>query len=194
LSRAATKLAAGLALTIACGALQGCAAARHDLAKSFDCTLHLGPGLGFRAAVTRWFEVGLIAVGPAEAPTHDLPSVNVAAGVRNGEVSAWSIESVEYGVSPWYHADTLQARLDPRGTERRFDPTNERGVKQQLQLHLALIGIELGFDPRSFGCFVADLFGRTPPPELPPADENGGDATSERDGASETNERAVDRG
>lgn len=135
-----------------------------DLLAIFDADLSLGPGIGVRAAVTRHAQLGFMFLGPSEqGPT--APTWALVAGKRGDSFGAWQIWNVEYGVSPWYPSDASLARIDREEKIWRGDLAQSRGTQFSVQLHVALIGIEFGFDPAALGRFLAGLVGvETGPP------------------------------
>ena len=176
------ELCAALACALASSLeLEGCAAARQDggdapasasvekpgyfaargreLSRVFDFTFSIGPGIGVRAAITRHLQAGLLAIDSSPPTPHYLRPVNVTVGLRDGEVGEWSLRQVEYGLSPWYHADALERRLETDETEQRIDPSARRGNAISAQVHLGVAGVEAGFDPVEFGRFLIGLFG-----------------------------------
>jgi hypothetical protein len=135
------------------------AARGRDLARVFDLTLSIGPGLGARASLTRHAQAGLIVVDSVEPSPHHGKAVNLTVGLRDGEAVSWSLRSVEYGVSPWYRGQALVRDLDTAEGERRVDPSQARDGKLSAQLHLAIVGAEVGFDPVALWDFFAGCFG-----------------------------------
>ena len=135
------------------------AARGRELARSFDLSLSIGPGLGVRAAVTRHAQLGILAVDATDPAPHHLQPFNVTVGLRDGRLGAWSLRQVEYGLSPWYYAEALERPLESSATEQRVDPGAARGTGLSAQVHLGIVGAEVGFDPVEFGRFLIGLFG-----------------------------------
>jgi hypothetical protein len=105
-------------------------------------------------------------VDPVSRSPRHLRSVNVSVGVREGEVGAWSLRQIEYGLSPWYQSEALIRPVPSAVDEQRIDPSSTRDARLGAQVHLGLIGLEAGFDPLAFVRFVAGLFGlESAPPD-----------------------------
>jgi hypothetical protein len=137
------------------------AARGRELAQILQLELFLGPGLGARVSVTRHVQLGLLAVGPAEHEGHLLDPLSLAAGLREGEVGAWSLRTIEYGLSPWFEDEGTVRQLLPvsDASPRRFEPSDARDTSITAQVHLAIVGAEVGFDPGALVRFVVGLFG-----------------------------------
>jgi hypothetical protein len=136
-----------------------------DLLAIFDADLSLGPGFGVRAAFTRDAQLGFMALGPWEQGA-SAPTWTCVAGKRGDQFGAWQIRDLEYGLSPWYRSDAALARIGREERGWQGDLAQTRETQFSVQLHVALIGIELGFDPAALGRFFAGLVGGEsgPPP------------------------------
>ncbi len=130
-----------------------------DLRQSFELALWLGPGLGARVTATRAVQVGWLMVGPADHESRIVPPPQLVVGLRDGAVGTWSIRTAEYGLSPWYSSDAVVTPVAPGGEPWRGDLADGRGSALQAQLHLGLVGLSAGFDPRSFGWLLLGLVG-----------------------------------
>jgi len=135
------------------------AARARDLARVFDLSLHLGPGLGARLSATRRAQIGWLAVGPSEGGARLIEAMDVAVGLHDGEVGAWTVRSIEYGVSPWFYGDEFVRRVASDESSRRIDPSEQRATRLSAQVHLALVGAEVGFDPVALVRFFTGLVG-----------------------------------
>lgn len=154
------------------GAAEGWLAHRgRDLAAIFDASVTLGPGLGARVGATRHVQAGFVLLGPT-ATSRQLPTRAIAFGKRGDQIGAWQIEDAEYGLSPWYVGHATLERTDGGGDGAKFDGdlATTRGTQFSLQLHLALIGADVAFDPMALARFFVGLFGD---PEPAPAAEEG---------------------
>lgn len=156
-----------LAIAVALAAFAACAGPRrnyfearaHDLGRCGTLALSLGPGFGARVTVTRYAQAGLLALESAEQSSQLAPDGNLTVGLRRGEVGAWSLREVEYGLTPWYGGDQEIRPLHATSPSIRSDPTVERGTECSAQVHLALIGAEVGVDPIAIVRFVGGLIG-----------------------------------
>jgi hypothetical protein len=136
-----------------------------DLLAIFDLDLSFGPGIGVRAAVTREAQLGFMLLGPTES-SQLIPTSAVLVGKRGDQFGAWRIDDREYGITPWYPSDANVQRLDRAEPAFKGDLARTRGTQFSVQVHLALIGVEFGFDPSALGRFLSGLVGgeEEPPP------------------------------
>ncbi len=141
-----------------------------ELRASFDCELLFGPGLGARVTATRYLQAGALAIGSAEIDSNVTALPEFAAGLRAGAWRSESLRGAEYGLSPWYTSD-----FAIRGgglAQWRGDLAAERGSQFSAQVHLALVGLTLGFDPLAFARLLAGLVGQEEGGESQDPDED----------------------
>lgn len=131
---------------------------RDEFARSFECTLLVGPGLGARATATRFVQAGLLVLGPTDRQSMVAPLPERQVGLRDGEMRSESLRTLEYGLSPWYSSDALLFDGADRGSWRG-DLAATRGTEFSAQLHLGLLGASLGFDPVAFGELLFGIVG-----------------------------------
>lgn len=129
-----------------------------DLLAIFDGDLSFGPGIGVRAAVTRHAQLGFMFLGPSES-SMITPTTALLVGKRGEEFGTWRIAATEYGLSPWYPSDATLQEYGADAKRWRGDLAQTRGTQFSVQLHLALIGVEFGFDPVALGRFLSGLVG-----------------------------------
>jgi len=135
-----------------------------NLAAIFGGSVSLGPGFGARAALTERMQAGALFLG-GSGRSHFLPEETVVAGKVGEHVGAWKVRDEEYGLSPWYVCSAQTARIDAADRKWQGDLARTRSTAFSLQVHAALIGVELSFDPAPIGLFFAGFFGYEPPPE-----------------------------
>jgi hypothetical protein len=145
---------------------------RRDLVAIFDGDLSFGPGLGARVAVTRHVQAGFMLVGPTR-DSRVLPVRTLSFGKRGEALGIWSVEDVEYGLSPWYVGEGTLRRVDRPLPPVHGDFSAERGTALSVGVHLGLVGAEFSFDPIALVRFISGLFGDAgagapEEPEIPP--------------------------
>src|SRR5262249_13016768 len=128
-----------------------------NLAAIFGGSVSLGPGFGAPAALTERMPPGALFLGGAGRA--------VVAGQVGVHVGAWKVRDEKYGLSPWYVCSAQTARIDAADRKWQGDLARTRSTAFSLQVHAALIGVELSFDPAPIGLFFAGFFGYEPPPE-----------------------------
>jgi hypothetical protein len=128
-----------------------------ELLDAISVRLAVGPGLGLRAAPTRYLQLGCLYRGPAEpfGELWRLPTWVVGNSKRH--CGLWDLRSLEYGASVWY---VYEEDVLPEGSGDWRGGYNDRNdATLELALHLALVGGTVSFDPLAFGRFLVGLLG-----------------------------------
>jgi hypothetical protein len=142
-----------------------------DLRSSFECAVAFGPGLGARVTATRWLQVGVLAIGPAEGNSRLAPFPQRSVGLRAGELRTETLRTLEYGLSPWYASEAVI--LDEEGAAPwRGDLAATRETQFAAQVHLGIVGATLGFDPIAFVRLLAGMVGLESGPDEPDPEPN----------------------
>ena len=127
----------------------------------------LGPGLGARVRATHWLQAGWIYSGPVDAHDQILGLDTLQFGTSGREVGSWAVRSVEYGIYPFYvHDQDVALRGEPPA--QWYSTYEDRSASSfGAQIHLALVGADLSFDPIAFGRFLLGWFGLSRPEPSP---------------------------